>query len=132
MHRKIRFRQGDRVNGISLSGKSILGVYRGVRASFGVYVYGLEVGGSTVPDMHICQALTLKKIPSIVNKKGRLKTRPAPGNTYSGRTKNGDLITGLYMNSDGDKVWIRGWKEGEDRTLPKQAYKVLTNTLQKL
>ncbi len=131
MHRKIRFRQNERVNAISLTGKKVIGVYRGVRPSYGVYVYGLEIGGSTEQALHVCAALTLKRVETNINKKGNLNHRPKAGDPYKGRTKEGDLITGFFMNSAAKYVWLSGWKEGTDRLQPKQAYKVLTNTLEK-
>ena len=97
MHRKIRFHQGDRVNALSLTGKKVFGVYRGVRASYGAYVYGLEVG-STEPSLHICNTLTLERVkPEAPPKKVRVKA----GDPCTGRTQNAESITGFYMNSEG-------------------------------
>jgi hypothetical protein len=126
MHRKIRFKQNERVNATSLEGKSVLGVYRGVRASYGVYVFGIVVGETTEQELHVCSALTLKRIKP---PKGALTARPRAGDNLTGRTNNGDLITGQFMNPDGKHSWLRGWKDGTNHLLPKQAYKVLTNTL---
>lgn len=128
MIRNNRFRQGERVNGISLAGKKVLGEYRGVRASFGAYVYGLEEG-CTELKLHTCLVLTLKRAPIEKHESPKLKT----GDLCSGITKKGLKIHGKFMNREGQYCWIKGWPEGTNRLddTP-QAFKVLTQTLSRV
>jgi hypothetical protein len=132
MHRKIRFKNGERVNGLSVSGKKILGEYRGTRASYGAYVFGIEVGRFTPAEMHVCHTLTLERAPlpkTDTPKKVKFKT----GDLCIGLTKDGHKIIGSYMNSEGKFAWIRGQKGSDITKLElKSAFKVLTKTLQKV
>lgn len=87
MHRKYRFKIGDRVNGFSFSKKRILGEYRGVRGSFGCWVYGIEVGSFDQPSLHVCQTLSLEKVVDPVEKTKLSMIQDKP--------KHRDLCTGL-------------------------------------
>lgn len=133
MHRKIRFQNNERVNGFTFDNKRILGQYRGVRNSFGAWIFGIEVGSFEHPKMWTCSTLTLERAPLKAPKqrKSTSQSKIKAGDPCTGYTKDNQLITGFFMNSEGSKAWIRGWSEGISKFMPKQAYKVLAGTIRK-
>lgn len=136
MQRKIRFRYGDRVNGFTPDGKRILGEYRGTRASFGAYVFGIEVGQVEEAKLYVCRTLDMEKAPEKLTYTQKYSTSaPAiktgdPCKGYSRKLKK--WITGFFMNPEGEYVWIKGWPEGTSRFEPKEAYKCLKTSLKRV
>lgn len=131
MHRKIRFKIGERVNGFTLDNKRILGTYRGVKNSFGALIFGIEVGSFEHPTLWTCSTLTLERADLRTQKepKSKTQTRVKAGDPCTGQTKSGQVITGYYMNSEGQHAWIRGWAQGVSKFMPKEAHKVIAGSI---
>ena len=127
------YKIGERLNAVSLTGKRILGIFRGYRNSFGVRIYGIEVGSCEPATEHICLKLSLEKV---VTQAKPIRKAPSTqiqaGDPCTGLTSEDIPVTGFYMNSHSPKYrWIKGWAEGVSKFLPAQAHKVLTHTLRK-
>jgi hypothetical protein len=131
MFRKNRFKIGTRVNAISLTGKRILGEYRGVRGSYGVYVYGLAVGCFT-PELHVCRALTLEKVLPPTDYTKRTPPKFKLGDKCLGLDISHREVRGEYIQSEGKYAWIKGHYTALAIQERPSAIKVLTTTLQKL
>lgn len=131
MHRKIRFKIGERVNGFTFDGKRILGTYRGVKNSFGALIFGIEVGSFDHPSMWTCSTLTLERadLKTSKTRTAKIQLKFKPGDACTGQTKEGLLVTGYYMNSEGQFAWIRGWSQGVSKFMPKQAHKVIAGSM---
>lgn len=132
MHRTIKFRQGDPVIGFDTNRRKIIGIYRGVRSSFGVIVRGRPEHTEDEIQDHICLSLTLEHAK--VQVANKTQTRQ-PGKFYAGdlvkaTTVSGQRMTGYYMNKSKSHAWVRGWINGESKLSPKTAFKVHYVSLQ--
>jgi hypothetical protein len=136
--RKAKYEMGDLVVGTSLENKRIYGEWRGPRNSFGILIFGVEEKDTkSEPSMHVCLKLTIERQDYSF---GQSEDYPeiVPDQTFKhmdpvkGKTKQGEIITGFYGNSEGKHAWIRGWAQGVSRFQPKQSHKVLANTLVKV
>ncbi len=132
MYRKTRFYHDETVRGITLEGKKVTGLYRGVRASFGVLIFGITDGSEDPPALHSVLALSLEHVQKTPKALKHIVVHHLKaGDPCTGITKDGTKIVGAYMNAEGQNIWIRGWPAGANKLAPKQAYKVIKDTLRK-
>lgn len=92
---------------------------------------GIEEGSFEPPSMHIVNTLTMERAPKEQPKKQK-KLKLRAGDQCTGLTKEGEKVVGSYMNSEGTYAWIRGAKATMENQELRSAFKVLTNTLQKV
>lgn len=130
MAKYLQLKLGHRYNGLTFDNKRIMGTYRGSRHSFGVYIYGIEVGQVQEPKLYVCRKLSLEPVDP-PKPKGKAPKEFTLGQPYNGLTKDGKQASGYYQNADGNYIWIRGWLDTTSKFEPKQSIKILRASVRK-
>lgn len=130
MQNKKRFKIGARVNGFTFDNKRCFGVYRGVRPSFGVWIFGILEGSFEPAALHVCQSLTLEsppepKIKRVVGRPAKFKYK----DEVKGLSTKGERCAGFYSDAKSPFAWIKGWLEGQSRFDPPTSIKVIFKSL---
>lgn len=126
------FKQGTNVIGNSLNGQKIIGIYRGMRNSFGCYVYGVPEYSSEKAQMHTCYRMTLT--PNLLNLKID-DSMPNPilfvGEKCRGVTPKNQIIVGFYAGPLSKLAYLRGWPADRSHNELKETFKVVRKSIKR-